>query len=255
MGKSRSRSSSRPKQNSQKSNCLYIGNMPSTTTQEMLENVFKHIAGYESCRIVPSKSKDKVVVGFVDFVDVESAATAYDQMADYKLGESEKPLALEFAKSKKAPRKRPYPSSSDGPRKAARPIGFERFEGAHPDKLLSSCLYYASEILRKDPPTSALSRPVEPSNSVYVDNLPDDISERELAHIFRPYPGYLQCRINKKSERSQLFVPGRTVFGFVEFQTTDQATLTIHNLQGYHVDRRDEVGIRLAYAKTASFRR
>jgi len=38
----------------------------------------------------------------------------------------------------------------------------------------------------------------EATNSLYVDGIPIDSNEREVAHIFRPFPGFQTVRLIKK---------------------------------------------------------
>ena len=47
-------------------------------------------------------------------------------------------------------------------------------------------------------PENVLMPPNQHSTTVYVEALPSDATERELAHIFRPFPGYKRVKIDMK---------------------------------------------------------
>lgn len=86
----------------------------------------------------------------------------------------------------------------------------------------------------------------EPHNStpiVYVEGIPADCSERELAHIFRPFPGFKGARIvkNSKAQGTQSHI------GFADFESSKLATLCINTLQGYRFDKKDVVGLYFGY--------
>ena len=41
-----------------------------------------------------------------------------------------------------------------------------------------------------EPPPTRFRPPQEETNTLYIDNLPNDVKKRELAHVFRACPGY-----------------------------------------------------------------
>lgn len=86
------------------------------------------------------------------------------------------------------------------------------------------------------------------SSTLYVEGLPPDASEREVAHIFRPYAGFQSIRLVPKESR----VPGRFYnLCFVEFDSKMQATVAMTALQGYRMDLKgDTKGITISFAKT-----
>ncbi len=40
--------------------------------------------------------------------------------------------------------------------------------------------------------------PENATNTLYIKGIPLDTKRREVAHIFRPYPGYIEVRLVKK---------------------------------------------------------
>jgi len=90
--------------------------------------------------------------------------------------------------------------------------------------------------------------PEEACNTLYVEGLPLDVTEREVAHIFRPIPGYQSLRIVPKESNKY---PSRSYnLCFVEFDNKYQATIALHHLQGYRMDKNDTKGLKISYAKT-----
>lgn len=47
-----------------------------------------------------------------------------------------------------------------------------------------------------------LRLPADAHHTLYVEGIPGDASERELAHIFRPFPGYISLRLRAKGGRN-----------------------------------------------------
>ncbi|CAN0462969.1 unnamed protein product, partial [Hapterophycus canaliculatus] len=71
-----------------------------------------------------------------------------------------------------------------------------------------------------------LGLPNDAHHTLYVEGIPGDVSERELAHIFRPFPGYISLRLRAKGGRSLGTTSSSASAGaicFVEFES------------GYHV--------------------
>lgn len=55
------------------------------------------------------------------------------------------------------------------------------------------------------------------SKTVYVEGLPADATEREVAHLFRPFPGYKQLRLIPRESKD-----GQKVFlCFADFETQE----------------------------------
>ena len=80
------------------------------------------------------------------------------------------------------------------------------------------------------------------TSTVYVEGIPLDATEREVAHIFRPYIGFRGLRLIKKEKNGQ-----KTVICFVDFDNIIQSTVCINTLQGYRFDKNDLIGLRLSY--------
>ena len=80
------------------------------------------------------------------------------------------------------------------------------------------------------------------TNIVYVEGIPLDATEREVAHIFRPFPGYKSLRLihNEKNGENTLIL-------FVDFENSLQSTICINTLQGYRFDKNDLVGLHCSY--------
>ena len=80
------------------------------------------------------------------------------------------------------------------------------------------------------------------TNTVYVEGIPFDATEREVAHIFRPYPGYKGLRLVEKEKNGK-----KTFICFVDFENVIQSTVCINTLQGYRFDKNDLLGLHLSY--------
>ncbi|KAM0934644.1 putative RNA recognition motif domain, nucleotide-binding alpha-beta plait domain superfamily [Dioscorea sansibarensis] len=90
--------------------------------------------------------------------------------------------------------------------------------------------------------------PLDASNTLYVDGLPADCTQREVAHIFRPFVGFREVRLVCK-ERYTGGYP--FVLCFVDFKTPGQAAVALEALQGYKFDEHDRqsANMRLQFAR------
>ena len=77
---------------------------------------------------------------------------------------------------------------------------------------------------------------------VYVEGIPIDATEREVTHIFRPFPGYKSLRLIHKEKNGE-----NTILCFVDFENSFQSTICINTLQGYRFDKSDLVGLHCSY--------
>ena len=71
---------------------------------------------------------------------------------------------------------------------------------------------------------------------------------REAAHIFRPFPGYVNIRLlQKDSVKTQ----GKVILGFVEFIDVQSAVLAMQSLHGYQIDLVRQLAANVCYAAHA----
>jgi hypothetical protein len=77
---------------------------------------------------------------------------------------------------------------------------------------------------------------------VYVEGLPNDASEREVSHIFRPFPGFKSVRLITREKNGQ-----KSIICFADFDDISQSTICINTLQGYRFDKNDLVGLHFSY--------
>ncbi len=80
------------------------------------------------------------------------------------------------------------------------------------------------------------------TNIVFIEGLPNDCSEREVAHIFRPFPGFISSRLIEREKNGE-----KSLICFCDFEEIYQATECIFTLQGYRFDKNDLVGLHLSY--------
>lgn len=105
-------------------------------------------------------------------------------------------------------------------------------------------------------PNYLMNLPHDASSTLYVEGLPPDATEREVTHIFRRFEGqgYQSLRmVARESSKS----PGRNLYlCFVEFDNAHQATVAMHQLQGYRLEKGSDLpGVKISYAKSKSERR
>lgn len=79
------------------------------------------------------------------------------------------------------------------------------------------------------------SYPHDACSTLFVDGFPPDVTKRELAHLFRHFPGYLNLRLVIKDSRKY---PGERVscMAFIEYDSVKAATDAMNALQGYFFD-------------------
>mmetsp|Transcript_14527 Transcript_14527/g.41465 ORF Transcript_14527/g.41465 Transcript_14527/m.41465 type:complete len:162 (+) Transcript_14527:2-487(+) len=76
----------------------------------------------------------------------------------------------------------------------------------------------------------------QPSNVLFVENLPAEVNELMLTMLFRQYPGFQEARTIK----------GRNV-AFIEYGDELQAGIAKHGLQGFMVT--PDMSLKIAFAK------
>eukprot|EP01006_Ploeotia_vitrea_P019842 TRINITY_DN52094_c0_g2_i1.p1 TRINITY_DN52094_c0_g2~~TRINITY_DN52094_c0_g2_i1.p1 ORF type:complete len:187 (-),score=32.12 TRINITY_DN52094_c0_g2_i1:549-1109(-) len=84
--------------------------------------------------------------------------------------------------------------------------------------------------------------------TVYVEGIPNDASEREVSHIFRPFYGFRGLRLVQRDSKRN---PGtKYTICFVEFDMKYHAQYALDVLQGYTFNKNDtpDKGLKLAFA-------
>jgi hypothetical protein len=97
-----------------------------------------------------------------------------------------------------------------------------------------------------------LPLPADAIQTLFVEGVPKDCTQREVNHVFRPFHGFQSARLVLHSSKQR---PGeQTMLCFAEFENAQLATLCMYCLQGYVFDRDDPESnkLRLSYAKTKS---
>lgn len=241
------------------SSTLFVADVPFNLEEQDFVAAFQACDGFVGARLRTDRNEN--VVGFVDFTDHESAAIARDRLQGYKFSISDEGLTIHFSHGSRLKRTRDTGEEgahlregyrSGGERMGPVPMIMPMSGGVGmPHTELGSTLPFYSPM----PNASFASYntyptlPNEAVSTLYVEGLPLDATEREVAHIFRPWPGFLSLRILPKESKQY---PNRTYnLCFVEFDNKYQATMALHALQGYKMDKNDTKGLNISYAKTA----
>ncbi|KAF3790881.1 RNA-binding protein 2 [Nymphaea thermarum] len=87
-------------------------------------------------------------------------------------------------------------------------------------------------------PEREVRLPPDASSTLFIEGLPSDSTQREVAHIFRPFVGYKEVRLVTKNSRN----PGGNpvVLCFVDFVNANCAATALGVLHGYKMDEQDQ---------------
>eukprot|EP00752_Nemacystus_decipiens_P003836 g3529.t1 len=263
------------------SSCLFVSDLPSDITEKELERLFAGCHGFECCRV--RKDKNEHDVGFVDFWDTESATIAKDRFKGQDVrGHT---IAVCYARPARKRQRPERPDNRDmdvGGDSRNYPImtqgGHHRTQsgGGLPSSLTTVNAGYLSmggmggmggihaaqaaygvptpRLMQMSAMGLPLGLPNDAHHTLYVEGVPGDVSERELAHIFRPFPGYISLRLRAKGGRS-LGAPSSAAnveaICFVEFESSYHATIAKMGAADYRLDKvdRNSPVLRIEYAK------
>jgi len=252
---------------SPQSNTLFVADIPSNVTEVEFVSIFQLQEGFKGARL--RKDKNNHIVGFADFEDNESASLALETLQSYKFAHHlDRGITIHYSHNVTNSQK----YRTDGEKNSTKPNKTEkktsslRENGArnvqHPSMSVSfmpdlSTVQSNSQLQQPQVsssmpnytyPNMFPSLPPDASSTLYVEGLPSDATEREVAHIFRPFPGYQSLRIITKESKQN---PSRVYnLCFVEFDNKYQATFALNHLQGYRLDKDDTKGLIMSYAKT-----
>jgi len=234
---------------------LFVADLPYDVSEQDFVMTFESAQGFKGARL--RRDRNDNVVGFVDFIDHPSAQLALEQFQGYSFDESSEGINIQFSygstarprRSSRAP-EQGYRSRHDG-RVGALPLNglpmMMPMPGMHADAAMP---YYNMPSTFSYNALAYPPLPADANSTLFVEGLPGDATEREVAHIFRPYPGFLSLRILAKESKQY---PNRNyVLCFVEFENRFQATIAIQALQSYKMDKNDTKGLIISYAKPSS---
>jgi len=230
---------------------LFVTDVPDNLPESEFVNIFQNCDGFVTARLRADRNGN--VVGFVEFEDQNSASIAKNKYHSYKTSLSDLGLNIRFSHhgvSTKRTRDRdgsgytPFHSADRAPVPIVMPDGITPFYNpfnvnGYPQPTAS---YFMQQPFQSNLYTA------EASTTLYVEGLPLDATDREVAHIFRPFTGYQSLRILRKEAKQN---PARVYnLCFVEFDSKYQATIAMNALNGYRMDKNDTKGLKITYAKS-----
>jgi len=237
------------------SSTLFVADIPPGMTEETLQSLFNQYEGYRGARLRYDRNDNPV--GFADFESSQQASRAKESLQGCN------GISIHF-------------SHGSSRNKRSRDM-----EGLYKEKdrdrgnmsmMMPETIYspfaglayvpsFPSQDVGPLHPTISLPPVLPPnaSSTLYVEGLPLDATEREVAHIFRPFPGYQSLRIilknfmkdsstEESAKQPQNF--RQYPLCFVEYDNKWQATQAMLSLQGYRMDKNDTKGLNLTFAKT-----
>jgi RNA recognition motif-containing protein len=252
------------------SRTLFISELPAGMQEADLFALFQKCEGFTTARV--RTDRNNRLVGFVDFESAEVAVEAKEKYNGYHVSPDDERsvLTIQFAHNSTRPKKTtdsPIEHRSDEHQSVLAAPRNPINTAVTPAMLNNNTATPAVNGNVAKPPRNTSYKdnvpknfdahplatwnqynqnlPTEASSTLYVEGLPIDATEREMSHIFRPFPGFQSLRIISKTMRGKVFN-----LCFVEFDNKAQATSAMNILQGYRMDINDVRGLKMSYAKT-----
>jgi len=252
---------------------LFIADIPASLSEQEFFSVFQIQEGFKSARL--RKDRNNHTVGLADFEDSDSASLTMETLQGYKWNPHvDKGITIHYSHNAtnsqrtrtdfekntnrfrnergfvqgSNARDRESPLHENGPRSTPPSLSVSFMPDLSPLQQNTPTQSQMPNMPNYTYPNMFPSLPTDASSTLYVEGLPSDATEREVAHIFRPFPGYQSLRILTKESKQN---PSRLYnLCFVEFDNKYQATFALNHLQGYRLDKDDTKGLTMSYAKT-----
>jgi len=235
---------------------LFISGFPEDTKEREIHNLFRFFTGYEGCML---NSKDgKAPVAFVSFVDKNAALHAIRMVQSMQFDPaSPHTLRVDFAKANSKTKR-----FGHDPQYSFAPGGIDP-RSAYPYDVYARDPAYAAAApywyqMGRDPAAPPLpqdmsvpqalapppySAPTQtsrmpPCSTLFVGNLPRNVTEHDLLRIFRSAPGFMRMRMSTKA--------GSPIV-FVDYADVQASTYALQMLQGYPVS---DSQLRVEFART-----
>jgi len=186
--------------------------------------------------IVAAGSLKKKGQAFVVFRDITCATNALRALQNFVF--LDKPMRINYAKTKSDVIAREdgtfKPRNKEDPKKEPeKPPGLPRGQKGGAGAARPAAPKFMSQ------PGAAPARDAaegQPSNVLFVENLPPEVNQMMLTMLFRQYPGFQEARLIK----------GRNV-AFIEYADELQAGIAKHGLQDFMVT--PEMALKISFAK------
>jgi len=225
------------------SSTLFVAEIPPQFTEADFSKLFASCEGVLGTRLRHDRNDN--LVGFVDFEDEDCSAKVKRRYEDGKFNAlTQTGMTLHYSRhatrnrgggEERGPRR-----TTGGPRRTSLREGGGIYDnprnssGGGPN-VVGSALGFGG-------------LPPDASATLFVEGVAQDATEREVAHIFRPFPGYQSVRMFQRESRKY---PNSTyLLCFVEFDNQYQSTSAMQMLQGYKFDKNDMRGLRISYANS-----
>mmetsp|Transcript_30778 Transcript_30778/g.70582 ORF Transcript_30778/g.70582 Transcript_30778/m.70582 type:complete len:244 (+) Transcript_30778:72-803(+) len=229
----------------QPSQSLYVNNLnEKIRVQELKCCLFELFSTYgEVIDIVAAASLKKKGQAFIVFSDMSCATNALRALQGFQF--LDKPMRVNYAKSKSdvvaledgtfKPRGK-VEQKKEADKKPAVP----KQKGGVPAVGAPKAAAAAPKMLaHPGAPTggkAVADAGEQPSNVLFIENLPAEVNEMMLTMLFRQYPGFQEARL----------IRGRNV-AFIEYSDELQAGIAKHGLQGFRVT--PETALKITFAK------
>ncbi|KAK1420472.1 hypothetical protein QVD17_22097 [Tagetes erecta] len=226
-------------------NTIYINNLNEKIKldelKKSLQAVFSQFG--KILEILAFKTLKHKGQAWVVFEDASSATSALKQMQGFPF--YDKPMRIQYAKTKSdiiakadgtfVPRERRKRHDDKGRKKKGQHDANQAAAGVNPAYGVAPPL---SQIPYPGGAKSGLPEaPAPPNNILFIQNLPHQTSPMMLQMLFGPHQGFKEVRM----------VEARPGIAFIEYGDEMQATVAMHNLQGFKIN--PESPMLITYAK------
>jgi len=244
------------------STCLFVSGLDPEMSENDFASIFQNCQGVNGTRIKFDKNNN--LIGFVDFDSEDNAVTIKNRFDSGKF----QPLSngsydVHFARPT---RNRQGADNSAG--RASRNNNSRNNQGGNYNDYSRgrnqgnnmgggggynnyNSMPYAGPYSGMGGGNSAL--PNNAASTLYVEGVSHDATDREVAHIFRPFPGFQSVRTSVRESRK--YPDSTYLLCFVEFDNPHLATNAMQMLQGYKFDlnKKDgSRGLRISYAANSN---
>eukprot|EP01060_Flectonema_neradi_P013163 TRINITY_DN1993_c2_g1_i1.p1 TRINITY_DN1993_c2_g1~~TRINITY_DN1993_c2_g1_i1.p1 ORF type:complete len:311 (+),score=35.36 TRINITY_DN1993_c2_g1_i1:41-973(+) len=229
---------------------LYVSGLPNDTRENELARLFEDMPGYETCRVVPGQKE--TTFGFVTFSAVADAVDAKQEKKD--LSFEGHPLSIYFAKPKEERERRERQKQDlktrernrrdDRPRQQSPPQR-ERDYSRCKSTVNAQAMGPYERVFRKWEIENGMDNPSREDlqeGAVCIMGLPQDVTQRELLHLLRPFDGFTRCDLLSGDGN-------RDPLAFANFSTKIVTLFVTKMLDGYEFDRDHHIKVQIKRSK------